>query len=282
MENGQDSKVFTVGGNRSGSVTYYATVGQELGDMYGYKYEGIYTTDDFEEVNGKFVLKEGVVSVDKTNIQPGDIKFAADNEDGTKFTKKMVKIGNGTPDCVGGFNNTITYKGFDFNMFMKFSIGNDIYNATKHSLSPYAMFQNVPSEFGDNYYRLIDPTTGKTATTLARLKELNPNEASRTWSPSKVNTNCITYPSSYYVEDGSYLRLSQITLGYTFPKAWVSKAYISNARIYFTVYNVATITGYDGYDPEVSAAKGVATTPGYDSSTYPRSRSFVVGLNVTF
>lgn len=282
LENGQDSKVFTVGGNRSGSVTYYATVGQELGDMYGYKYEGIYTTDDFEEVNGKFVLKEGVVSVDKTNIQPGDIKFAADNEDGTKFTKKMVKIGNGTPDCVGGFNNTITYKRFDFNMFMKFSIGNDIYNATKHSLSPYAMFQNVPSEFGDNYYRLIDPTTGKTATTLARLKELNPNEASRTWSPSKVNTNCITYPSSYYVEDGSYLRLSQITLGYTFPKAWVSKAYISNARIYFTVYNVATITGYDGYDPEVSAAKGVATTPGYDSSTYPRSRSFVVGLNVTF
>ena len=282
LENGIDSKVFTVGGNRSGSVTYYATVGQELGDMYGYKYEGIYTTDDFEEVNGKFVLKEGVVSVAKTNIQPGDIKFAADNEDGTKFTKKMVKIGNGTPDCVGGFNNTITYKGFDFNMFMKFSIGNDIYNATKHSLSPYAMFQNVPSEFGDNYYRLIDPATGKTATTLARLKELNPNEASRTWSPSKVNTNCITYPSSYYVEDGSYLRLSQITLGYTFPKAWVSKAYISNARIYFTVYNVATITGYDGYDPEVSAAKGVATTPGYDSSTYPRSRSFVVGLNVTF
>ena len=84
------------------------------------------------------------------------------------------------------------------------------------------------------------------------------------------------------VEDGSYLRLSQITLGYTFPKAWVNKAYISNARIYFTVYNVATITGYDGYDPEVSAANGVATTPGYDSSTYPRSRSFVVGLNVTF
>lgn len=91
LENGQDSKVFTVGGNRSGSVTYYATVGQELGDMYGYKYEGIYTTDDFDEVNGKFVLKEGVVSVDKTNIQPGDIKFAADNEDGTKFTKRWLK-----------------------------------------------------------------------------------------------------------------------------------------------------------------------------------------------
>lgn len=282
LENGQTSKTFAVGGNRSGSVTYYATVGSALGDMYGYKYEGIYTTDDFHEENGKFVLNEGVVSVAKTNLQPGDIKFAADNEDGTKFTQKLVKIGNGAPDCTGGFNNTITYKGFDFNMFMNFSIGNDIYNATKHSMSPYAMFQNVPSEFGDNYYRLIDPATGKKATTLARLKELNPNEKARTWSPSSVNTKYITYPSSYYVEDGSYLRISQITLGYTFPKAWTSKAYISNARLYFTVYNVATITGYDGYDPEVSAAKNVVTTPGYDSSTYPRSRSFVVGLNLTF
>ncbi len=282
LENGQTSKTFSVGGNRSGSVTYYATVGASLGDMYGYKYEGIYTTDDFHEENGKFVLNDGVVSVDKTNIQPGDIKFAADNEDGTKFTRQLVKIGNGAPDCTGGFNNTITYKGFDFNMFMNFSIGNDIYNATKHSMSPYAMFQNVPSEFGDNYYRLIDPATGKMATTLARLKELNPNESSRTWSPSSVNTKYITYPSSYYVEDGSYLRLSQITLGYTFPKTWTSKAYISNARLYVTIYNVATLTGYDGYDPEVSAASNIVTTPGYDSSTYPRSRSFVVGLNVTF
>lgn len=284
LENGQTSKTFSAGGNRSGSVNYYATVGKALGDMYGYKYEGIYTTDDFEEQNGKFVLKPGVVSVDKTNVQPGDIKFAADNDDAEnpKFTRKLVKIGNGAPVCTGGFNNTINYKGFDFNMFMKFSIGNDIYNATKHSMSPYAMYQNVPKEFGDNYYRLIDPATGKAATTLAKLKELNPNENARTWSPSKVNTTYITYPSSYYVEDGSYLRISQITLGYTFPKTLLKSVFISNARLYFTVYNVATLTGYDGYDPEVSSASGVATTPGYDSSSYPRSRSFVVGLNLTF
>ena len=167
---------------------------------------------------------------------------------------------------------------------MKFSIGNDIYNATKHSMSPYGQFQNVPAEFGSNYYRLIDPVTGQKATTLARIKELNPDESSRLWNLGSTNSSYITYPSSYYVEDGSYLRIAQVTVGYTFPKRWLQKAMISNARIYFTANNLATITGYSGYDPEVSAGSSdyVACTPGYDSSMYPRSRSYVIGLNLTF
>lgn len=194
-----------------------------------------------------------------------------------------MKIGNGTPDCIGGFNNTFSFYGFDLSVFMKFSIGNDVYNATKHSMSPYALYQNVPAEFGNNYYRLVDPATGKKATTLARLKELNPNESLRKWSLNTTNSSYITYPSSYYVEDGSYLRIAQLTLGYTFPKKWLQKIMISNARVYFTANNLATITGYSGYDPEVSSANdNVVCTPGYDSSTYPRSRSYVVGLNLTF
>ncbi|MFT3739495.1 MAG: TonB-dependent receptor [Breznakibacter sp.] len=280
LEEEQDSKTFSVGGNRSGTLTYYATVGEALGDMYGYKYEGIYTTDDF---NTDGSLKDGVVKPSSGTPQPGDIKFAADNEAGDQFTRQYVKIGNGAPDCIGGINNTFEYKGLDLSVFMKFSIGNDIYNATKHSMSPYAMFQNVPSEFGDNYYRLIDPATGQKATSLARMKELNPDESSRTWSLNNTNSSYITYPSSYYVEDGSYLRIAQVTLGYSFPKKWLQKVMVSNARVYFTANNLATITGYSGYDPEVSAANdNVITTPGYDSSAYPRSRSYVVGLNLTF
>lgn len=294
LETGYDEKIFAVGGNRSGSVSYYAVVGEKLGDMYGYIYEGVYTTDDFvQNADGGFSLREGVVvPVDSKGaakpVQPGDVKFAANQtaEDGTaQFSDAhKVKIGNGTPVCIGGFNNTFTFHGFDLSVFMKFSIGNDIYNATKHSMSPYGQFQNVPKEFGDNYYRLIDPVTGQKATTLARLKELNPNEASRLWSLTNTNSSYITYPSSYYVEDGSYLRIAQLTLGYTFPKRWLQKAMISNARIYFTANNLATITGYSGYDPEVSAGDSdyVACTPGYDSSTYPRSRSYVIGLNLTF
>lgn len=287
LEDGKDTKTFPVGGNRSGQVNYYTVVGQSLGDMYGYIYEGVYTTDDFVQgADGKLALKDGVVRPNSGTAQPGDIKFAADgvDKDGNpQFTKKDVKIGNGTPDCIGGFNNTFQYKGFDLSVFMKFSIGNDVYNATKHSMSPYAAFQNIPSEFGDNYYHLIDPTSGQIATALDAIKALNPNEQSRTWSMSKTNSSYITYPSSYYVEDGSYLRIAQITLGYTLPKTWLKKYCISNARFYFTANNLATITGYSGYDPEVSAGNDqVVCTPGYDNSTYPRSRSYVVGLNLTF
>lgn len=283
LDEGRTFRNFSVGSNRAGMVTYYATVGEELGDMYGYVYQGIYTTDDFTQAgNGTLTLKPGVVKPASGTPKPGDIKFAADNEAGDQFTRKMVKIGNGTPDFIGGLSNNFSYKGFDLAVFLKFSVGGDIYNATKHSMSPYAMFQNVPSEFGDNYYHVVDPNTGQAATSLVRLKELNPNESDRLWSLGNTNSSYITYPSSYYVEDGSYLRVSMVTLGYSLPKEFLSAVRLSNARIYATVNNLATITGYSGFDPEVSAASGVTVTPGYDNSSFPRSRSYVLGINLTF
>lgn len=283
LDEGRTFRNFSVGGNRSGMVTYYATVGEELGDMYGYVYQGIYTTDDFiQAADGTLTLKPGVVKPASGTPRPGDIKFAADNEAGDQFTRKMVKIGNATPDFFGGISQNFSYKAFDLGVFMKFSVGGDVYNATKHSMSPYALFQNVPSEFGDNYYHIIDPNTGQAATSLVRLKELNPNEGSSLWSLNNTNTGAITYPSSYYVEDGSYLRIAMVTLGYSLPKEFLSAIRLTNARIYATVNNLATITGYSGFDPEVSAASGVTVTPGYDSSSFPRSRSYVLGINLTF
>ena len=110
-------------------------------EMYGYKYEGIYTAEDFiEGKDCKLTLREGIVKPKSGTPQPGDIKYAADDvdEEGNPiFTKKNVKIGNGTPDCIGGFNNTFTYKGFDLSVFLKFAIGQDIYNANKQSLTTY-------------------------------------------------------------------------------------------------------------------------------------------------
>lgn len=284
LEKSATSRVFSVGSNRSGLVSYYATVGEQLGDMYGYVYAGIYTTDDFTTAaNGTtLVLKPGVVKPSSGTPKPGDMKFAADNEAGDQFTRKLVKIGNGTPDFIGGISNNFSYKGFDMAVFMKFSVGGDIYNATKQSLSPYALFQNVPTEFGNNYYHLIDPNTGQATNNLTRLKELNPNEDSSLWSLSNTNTANIAYPSSYYVEDGSYLRIAQLTLGYSLNREFLREISVANARIYVTVNNLATITGYSGYDPEVSAAGGVAVTPGYDTSSFPRSRSYVLGINLTF
>lgn len=278
LEKGLDKKTFAVSNTRAAAVTYYAKVGERLGDMYGYKYIGVYTTDDF---NADGTLKEGVVRPATGVPQPGDMKFAADNDTTNQFTRQLVKIGNGTPDFIGGFNNTFIYKGFDLNVFLKFSVGNDVYNGMRQSMSPYALFQNTPVEF--NYYRLIDPETGKKATSLARLKELNPDESARTWALNTNNSSQAYFPSSYYVEDGSYLRISQLTLGYTLAKHVAQKVKLTNARIYFTTNNLATFTKYKGYDPEVSAANSnVITTPGYDHSTYPRSRSYVFGLNLTF
>lgn len=283
LDEGRTFRTFSVGSNRAGMVTYYASVGEQLGDMYGYVYQGIYTTDDFTQAtNGTLTLKPGVVKPASGTPKPGDMKFAADNEAGDQFTRKLVKIGNGTPDFIGGISNNFSYKGFDLAVFLKFSVGGDIYNATKQSLSPYGVYQNVPSEFGNNYYHLIDPNTGQATTNLVRLKELNPNEDSSLWSLSNTNTANITYPSSYYVEDGSYLRISMVTLGYSFPKEFLNTVRLANARIYATVNNLATITGYSGFDPEVAAASGVTVSPGYDTSSFPRSRSYVLGINLTF
>ncbi len=290
LNDDQTEMIFSQGSNRSGTVTYYATVGQRLGDMYGYKYDGIYTTDDFIELaNGTLIVRDGVVRPATGTVQPGDMKFAADtyDENGNPVFSRgdMTKIGNGAPLCVGGFNNTFTFYGVDLSVFMKFSIGNDIYNATKHGMSPYASFETPLTEMGSNFYRLIDPVTGDRASSLERLRELNPDERGRTWSLSAANRDKITYPSSYFVEDGSYLRIAQMTVGYTFPRSWMQKVRINKARLYFTVNNLATITGYSGIDPEIPAAESndnVVIKPGYDSSTYPRARSYVVGLNLTF
>lgn len=287
LETGQDSKVFTIGNNRSGTVRYYATVGESLGDMYGFIYDGVYTTDDFNvDENGNYTtLKDGVVRPYQGTPAPGDIKFAADDvdENGNPiFTRKYQKIGNGTPDCTGGFGNTFTYKGFDLNVFMKFSIGNDIYNATLHSMSPWAQNENIPTQFL-NYYHNVDPATGKVTTNVSTLAALNPNQSDRTWGFSSANTDYITYPSSYFVEDGSYLRLAQVTLGYTFPEKWMKKIRVSNLRLYFTANNLLTWTKYSGYNPDTSSANdNVICTPGYDSSAYPMSRSYVIGLNLSF
>lgn len=134
-----------------------------------------------------------------------------------------------------------------------------------------------------NRFTLIDPSTGKESTDLARLAALNPHQYSgdALWNISGNNKTAISERSSYYLEDGSYLRLNTITLGYTLPKKLVQRAKISNARVYCTLNNIHTFTGYTGYDPEVSASSS-ALTPGIDNSSYPRSKSWVVGVNLTF
>ena len=267
--------------------------GKPLGQFYGLIYDGIYTTDDFNQnADGTYSLKDGVPSLkgfNRKSVKPGDAKYKPINGETDKegnpvwSTNDRTVIGNAAPKFTGGWNNTFTYKGFDLTVFMNFVVGNDVFNmSTQRFIGPYLANQNTISKM-KNRFTLIDPQTGKETTDLARLAALNPGQYSKDmmWNISGNNKTAISDHSSYYLEDGSYLRINTITLGYTLPKAWIKRAHISNARVYCTLNNVHTFTGYEGYDPEVSASSS-ALTPGIDNSSYPRSKSWVIGLNLTF
>jgi hypothetical protein len=198
-------------------------------------------------------------------------------------TNDRTVIGNAQHDFIGGWNNTFNYRGFDLTIFVNFAVGGDVFNmSTQRFIGPYLANENTVSDM-NNRFKLIDPATGKESTDLARLAALNPGQkgGDMIWNISGNNKTAISDHSSYYIEDGSYLRFSTITLGYTLPKSFTKKFYCTNARIYCTLNNMWTITKYTGYDPEVAASSS-ALTPGIDNSSYPRSKSWVVGINLSF
>lgn len=272
---------------------YKVEVGSPLGQYYGLIYDGIYTTNDFtQNGDGSYILNDDVPYLKgsaRAGVKPGDVKYkdVAGEKDANGFPVFSVNdrtvIGNAQPKFMGGLNNTFTYKGFDLTLFMNFVYGNEVFNmSTQRFIGPYMANQNSVAKMG-NRFMLIDPQTGKEATDLERLAALNPNQhgSSILWNISQNNKTAISDHSSYYLEDGSYLRLNTITFGYTLPTQLVQKAKISNVRLYCTLNNIHTFTSYTGYDPEVSAS-GSALTPGIDDSSYPRSKSWVVGVNLTF
>lgn len=276
-----------------GRMGFKVEVGKPLGQYYGLLYDGIYTTNDFtQNEDGTYTLKPNIPYLKgsvRANVKPGDVKYkdvsGETDKDGNPVysINDRTVIGNAAPKFTGGMNNTFRYKGFDLTVFMNFVVGNEVFNmSTQRFVGPYKANQNTISDM-KNRFTLIDPQTGKESTNLTRLAELNPGQfsGSTMWNISSNNKNAISDNSSHYLEDGSYLRFSTITLGYTLPKTWLQKAKISNARVYCTLNNICTITGYSGYDPEVSASSS-ALTPGIDNSSYPRSKSWVLGVNLTF
>jgi len=279
--------------NYGSRIDYKIQVGQPLGQFYGYKYAGVYTTDDFNQnANGTYTLKNGVPrakAANAANIKPGDVKYFPTagtvdaNGNPTWSTEDRTVIGDAQPKFQGGITNTFNYKGFDLTVFMNFTVGNDVFNmSTQRFIGPYLPNQNTLTLMNSRY-TLIDPLTGKQTTNLARLAALNPGQfdPKALWSLNADNKIATTDGLDYYLEDGSFLRVSTITLGYALPKNMLSKARIKNARIYCTLNNIHTFSNYTGYDPEVSATSSLLTM-GVDNSAYPRAKSIVFGLNVTF
>ena len=231
------------------------------------------------------------------SLYPGIAKVQCD-EDG-----KVVyqRLGNTVPKVTGGLGFDGMLKtnigNFDFNVFCNYSLGNKIYNATAQGASfmnnGYPGWNIISDYDSQSRFTWVDPESGlnlgrpSTATLayygssealMSRLNAINAN--ARTWNPA-ANTKMVVLDS--FLEDASFLRINNITVGYTLPKTWVKKLWLESVRVYFTAYNVYCFTNYSGYDPEVdTSSKDNFMTPGIDYAAYPKSRSFVAGINVSF
>ncbi len=276
----------------SGQPTdYIQIIGSPVGSIYGLVTAGFYKVDDFNwnPTNGVYTLKPGIPSNAAIigPVQPGSIKFSDLNGDGLIDINNDRKIiGDPTPRCTGGWNNQFTYKGWDMSVFMNYSIGNDIYNANKIELTNgYTANANMLA-INENRWRTITPTgqtvqsvNGGVVSGIAPdlLSALNANAT--LWQP--LRGAGAFYPHSWAIEDGSFLRLNNISIGYTMPVKSIAGVKMTKLRLYVTGSNLATITNYTGYDPEVSV-RSSPLTPALDYSAYPKSRSFIFGVNATF
>ena len=248
--------------NYNSQPSYIAKVGLPMGMMYGYIYEGTYKYDDFVKSGNSYTLKDNVPYFSsEANTQPGMPKYKDVNGDGIIDTNDRTIIGRGLPIHTGGFTNSFTYKGFDLSVFFQWSYGNDIMNANR------LFFENAGGKKDLNQF----------ASYANRWTPENP-ESDIPAATKSASNNVI---SSRIIEDGSYLRLKTVTLGYTFPKALIAKAKLSNARVYVAAQNLWTWTSYSGYDPEVSV-RNSALTPGLDFSSYPRAFTLSLGVNLGF
>lgn len=260
---------------------YIIQPGLPVGSIYGYTTLGRYTADDFQGFqNNKWVLKEGVPDASGVvgTVRPGTLKLEDSNHDGAINDGDKHVIGDATAAAVGGFSINARVKGFDLMANFTYSIGNDIYNADKI---------NYTSTRGCDWRTMSDvmaagqrwtniDAQGNLVNDPAQLTQMNQNTS--LWSPSLTKGVC----HSWAIEDGSFLRLATVTLGYTLPKQLTKRFLIENLRFYATASNLFCLTSYSGSDPEVDCKRNLMICPGVDYSAYPKSRQFVFGMNLTF
>ncbi|TDE05790.1 TonB-dependent receptor [Flavobacterium sandaracinum] len=261
---------------------FVVNVGQPIGLMSGYKSDGRYEVSDFDYIGGNYILKSGVANSSSVlgTVRPGTMKLKDIDGDGIVNANDLAIIGNANPKHTGGMIINANAYGFDFSAAFNWSVGNDVYNANKIEFTtsnPNGQYRNLSTIMGDgNRWTNLDPVSGQLVTDPESLTALNANTTM--WSPYMSRFVF----SDWAVEDGSFIRLNTLSLGYTLPNKWISKYGISKFRLYSTANNVFIITKYSGLDPEVSTRRNTPLTPGVDYSPFPRSRQLVFGLNLNF
>ncbi len=229
-------------------------IGQSIGTFWGFQYDGLYRT--------QADIDNGPTVYDKTPSL-GDVKYVDINGDGVINDQDKTIIGNPHPDVTFGFTNTLRYKNFDLSVFIQGSIGNDILNLTKRNGLQNAMMYQNQLEGALDFWTAENPNAS-----LPRLVN----------STSHPN-NMI---SSRYVEKGDYIRIQNLTLGYTLSPEFTSQLKVSRLRMYVTAQNLFTITDYSGYDPEIGSFNQNVLLTGVDNGRYPSPRTFIFGVNLEF
>ena len=250
LDLGDEERIFPgqnfLAGATGGELASVVEVGESLGQLRGYIFDGIYQTDD-DLPFGK---------------SAGDSKYKDLNEDGVISSDDITTVGNGLPDFTWGLNSTLTYKNFDLNFLILGSHGQDVYNFTKGQ--QLAIGGGVPDA--------VHPDI------LNRWTPDNPSNE----IPAFTTTSQDFLLSTRFLEDGSFVRMKNVTLAYNFSKEVLDKLNINSLRIYTSAENLFTITDYSGFDPELSVSGNSDIDVGIDRSTFPQAKSFTLGLNVTF
>jgi TonB-linked SusC/RagA family outer membrane protein len=276
-------------------VVSVSNVGESLYSFYGYVCDGVYQDLEDLETSPKPAKypSNGVFNKNNT-VWVGDIKYKDLNGDGVIDENDRTNIGSPMPKFTFGWTNTFRYKNFDLSVFINGSVGNKVYNYLKMKLThmnsswtnqltdvnnrtiltaidatkDYSYGVNVNGVTVWHWYDDITNVKVANTSSLPRATINDPNDNDRI--------------SDRYIEDGSYVRLKNITLGYTFPKRTIQKLHIENLRLYANIQNLLTITGYSGYDPEIGASTASANVMGLDNGRYPSPTVYSFGLNISF
>jgi len=274
-------------GNDKTTVTR-TVVGRPIAQFYGYKVIGrfdkptdFYYKDDNGNVK-QVALPEGL-GIDRNQTWIGDLRFADLNNDGVINNQDETFIGDPNPDFTYGIGNTFSYKGFDLTVFFTGSYGNDVINYNRISIEDVRGNGNMLKGV-QNYAKIGYINPKLTGDALEDYHNLYIVNAAETVLPrvSASSTNNNNRMSDRFIEDGSYIRLQNISLSYTLPKKWINPLKLQKVKAYVNLQNIYTWTEYSGFDPEVGAMYGDALMTGLDYGRYPSPRIYTFGLNVSF
>lgn len=280
-----ETSALTQSVDNASQIISRTSVGQSIGSFYGYEVTGMFNkASDFEGVARPVGSDGKPLPIDRINgVWVGDLKFRDVNGDGVIDVKDQVVLGSPIPKFQYGFTNTLTYKGFDLTVFVNGNYGNKIFNYTRRQA------EDLANDYNNHWATVSD---------FARIALINPNGSASDVNNVYVTNEGTTMPgirlagdpnqnsriSSRYVEDGTYLRIKNLVVGYKLPTDLVSRAHLSSLRVYANVQNLATFTKYTGFDPEVGASvyPGAPLLFGFDWGRYPTQRVYTLGVNLGF